>query len=50
MRQHPRAALAHEGSPRTDVVEVLVGQDYATQIPHPYIGFTQGSVLGMGRT
>ena len=42
MSKHPRAALAHEGGSRTDVVEVLVGEDYASQIPHPNAGLAQG--------
>ena len=41
MRQHRRAALAYEGGPRTDVVQVLVGEDYAPQVPHPYAGLDQ---------
>jgi hypothetical protein len=43
MSQHPRAALAHEGGPRTDVVEVLVGEDYAPQVPHAHAGLDQGA-------
>ena len=43
MSQHPRAALAHEGGPRTYVVEVLMGEDYAPQVPYPYAaGIAQG--------
>jgi hypothetical protein len=35
--------LAYEGSTRTDVVEILVGEDYAPQVPHPCAGLDQGS-------
>ena len=40
--QHPCTALAYEGGPRTDVVEVLVGEDYAPQASHSYAGLDQG--------
>src|SRR5215217_982098 len=41
MRQHPRSALAHEGGTRTDVVEILVGKDYAPYVPQPYASVGQ---------
>jgi hypothetical protein len=43
MCQHPSAALTHKIRPRTDMVEILVGKDYASQIPHSYAGLYQGS-------
>jgi hypothetical protein len=41
MGQHPCAALTHEGRSRTDMVEVLVGKDYAPEISHSYAGLEQ---------
>ena len=41
MREHRSSALAYESRPRTDVVEILVGEDYAPQVPHPYAGLDQ---------
>jgi hypothetical protein len=48
MRQHRRVALAHEGGSRTDVVEVLVGEDYAPQVTDPYAGLDQGGADRLG--
>src|SRR5215211_2871429 len=50
MREHRCSALAHEGRPRTNVVEVLVGEDYAPQVPHPYAGLGQGGADYLGLT
>jgi hypothetical protein len=46
--QHPCTALAYEGGTRTDVVEVLVGEDYAPQVPHPCAGLEQGGADRLG--
>src|SRR5215218_3580729 len=43
MREHRCSALAYESRPRTDVVEVLVGEDYAPQVPHAHAGLGQGA-------
>jgi nucleotide-binding universal stress UspA family protein len=43
MCQHPCSALTYKGCPRTNMVEVLVGKEYAPQIPHSYAALNQGS-------